>query len=144
MDYHMSLMSRKLVAHLAQPDLELFNPSKQQPTILYTSEVDTIAGYPCRKAVAVFDAMDRAECEIWYTDRIHMANPNWFSPFAEIPGVLLRYDVVQYGLRMRLNAIAVNPSDVDGAKFIRKPDFQEVSAEVLYRELGEILETFSM
>ena len=45
---------------------------------------------------------------------------------------------------MRLNAIAVDASDVDGAKFIRKPDFQEVSAEVLYRELGEILETFSM
>jgi len=144
LDYHMSLMSKKLVAHLAPADLELFNPSKQQPTILYTSELDTIAGYPCRKAVAVFDAMDRAECEIWYTDRIHMANPNWFGPFAEIPGVLLRYDVIQYGLRMRLNAIAVTPAEVDGAKFTRKPDFQEVSAEVLYDELAEILETFTM
>ncbi len=33
-----------------------------------------------------------------------MKDPNWFGPFAEVPGVLLRYEMVQYGIRMRLDA----------------------------------------
>lgn len=144
MDYHLSLMSKKIVAHMAPSDLELFNPSKNKPTILYTSEVDTIAGYPCRKAVAIFDDMDQAECELWYTDRIQIADPNWFGPFAEIPGVLLRYDVVQYGMRMRLNAITVTPAEVDATKFDAKREFQQVPAAVLHHELAEVLGTFSM
>ncbi|MEZ4755382.1 MAG: hypothetical protein R2817_01000 [Flavobacteriales bacterium] len=144
MDYHLSLMSKKIVAHMAPSDLELFNPSANKPTILYTSEVDTIAGYPCRKAVAIFDSLDQAECELWYTDRIQIADPNWFGPFAEIPGVLLRYDVVQYGMRMRLNAIAVTPADVDATKFEAKREFEQVKPEVLHHELAEVLSTFSM
>ncbi|MCU0319426.1 MAG: hypothetical protein MUE88_05050 [Flavobacteriales bacterium] len=144
MDYHLSLMSKKIVAHMAPSDLELFNPAANKPTILYTNAVDTIAGYPCRKAVAVFDAMDQVECELWYTDKIHIANPNWFGPFAEIPGVLLRYDVVQYGMRMRLTALSVTPSEVDPAKFTPKQEFEQVKPEVLHHELAEVLGTFSM
>lgn len=144
MDYHLSLMSKKIVAHMAPSDLELFNPSTNKPTILYTNELDTIAGYPCRKAVAVFDAMDQVECELWYTDRIHIANPNWFGPFAEIPGVLMRYDVVQYGMRMRLTALTVTPSEVDPTKFTPKQEFEQVKPEVLHHELAEVLGTFSM
>jgi GLPGLI family protein len=144
MDYHLSLMSKKIVAHMAPSDLELFNPAANKPTILYTNAVDTIAGYPCRKAVAVFDAMDQVECELWYTDKIHIANPNWFGPFAEIPGVLLRYDVVQYGMRMRLTALSVTPSEVDPAKFTPKQEFEQVKPEVLHHELAEVLSTFSM
>lgn len=144
MDYHLSLMSKKIVAHMAPTDLELFNPSTDKPTIIYTNAVDTIAGYPCRKAVAVFDALDKVECELWYTDRIHIANPNWFGPFAEIPGVLLRYDVVQYGMRMRLTALTVTPSEVDPTKFTPKQEFEQVKPEVLHHELAEVLGTFSM
>lgn len=144
MDYHLSLMSKKIVAHMAPSDLELFNPAANKPTIIHTNAVDTIAGYPCRKAVAVFDALEQVECELWYTDKIHIANPNWFGPFAEISGVLLRYDVVQYGMRMRLTALSVTPAEVDPAKFFPKQEFELVKPEVLYHELAEVLGTFSL
>ncbi|MBP7450114.1 MAG: hypothetical protein KA817_08750 [Flavobacteriales bacterium] len=144
LDYHLSLMSKKIVAHMLPNDLELFSPSTSKPTILYTSDVDTIAGYPCKKAVAVYDDLDQVECELWYTDRIKMSNPNWFGPFAEVPGVLMRYDVVQYGMRMRLNALSVTPGEVDPAKFDTKKEFEQVPAEVLHHELAEVLGTFAM
>ena len=73
-----------------------------------------------------------------------MEHPNWFSPFAEVPGVLLRYDIVQYGMRMRLNAISVQPGEVDPSRFMVKKDFESVKPEVLHHELSEVLATFSM
>lgn len=144
MDYHMSLMSTKMVAHLLPADLGFFNSTNGTATILYTGDLDTIAGFPCKRAIAVFDKIDQGEIELWYTDRIDMQAPNWFGPFAEVPGVLLRYDVVQYGMRMRLNAISVTPGKVDPLKFKVKDEFQQVSPEELQNELAEVMSTFSM
>ncbi len=144
MDYHMSMMGKRLVSHLKPRDLDLFNSDYGRPTILFTEDIDTIAGYPCRKALAVFNRMEQPEIELWYTDRINMRDPNWFGPFAEVPGVLLRYDIVQNGIRMHLDAQRVTAGPVDEAKFSPKGDFQAVSAEVLHHELGEVMGTFSM
>lgn len=144
LDYHLSLMSKKMVAHLRPIDLGLFNKDSGKPSIVYTEDRDTIAGYPCRRAIAIFDRIDFPETDLWYTDQIDLEKPNWFSPFAEVPGVLLRYDIVQYGMRMRLNAISVQPGHVDPARFTVKKDFDQVRPEVLHHELTEVLGTFAM
>ncbi len=144
LDYHLSMMSKKMVAHLQPRDLGIFNAESGRPTIVYTEDRDTIAGYPCKRAIAIFDRIDHPETDLWYTDRIELQNPNWYSPFADIPGVLLRYDVVQYGMRMRLDAISVKASEVDPAKFNVKDEFEKVQPEVLHHELAEVLGTFSM
>lgn len=144
MDYHLSMMSKKMVAHLQSRDLGMFTEETGTPTIIFTQDQDTIAGYPCKRAIAIFDRIEHAETELWYTDGIQLQDPNWFGPFAEIPGVLLRYDVVQYGMRMRLDAISVQASEVDPTKFSVKDDFDQVQPEVLHHELAEVLGTFSM
>jgi hypothetical protein len=144
MDYHLSLMGKKMVAHMLPRDMIVFNKDSGIPTIIFTNDVDTIAGYPCKRAIAVFSKIDQPEIDLWYTDRIDMQNPNWFGPFADVPGVLLRYDVVQYGMRMRLDAISVQPGKVDQSLFQVKEDHDAVPAEVLHHELAEVLGTFSM
>lgn len=144
MDYHLSMMGKKIVAHLQPKDMPLFNSDYGNPTILFTADADTIAGYPCKKALAVFDRMEQREIELWYTDRISIQDPNWFGPFAEVPGVLLRYEMVQNGIRMRLDATTVIPGDVDLAKFEPKQEFEKVAPPVLHHELAEVLGTFSM
>ena len=144
MDYHLSLLSKKLVSRLQPRDMLTFNKEKPALTILYTNEVDTIAGYPCKKAVAVFGGIDKPEIELYYTDRIRINYPNWYGPFQEVPGVLLRYEMVQYGMRMRLDAVAVTPGKVDAARFAQKDGYQEVPPAVLDHELQEVLGTFSL
>ena len=125
-------------------DFSLFNSESSKPMIIYTQDLDTIAGYVCKRAVAIFDKIDEKEIDLWYTDQIEMTNPNWYGPFAEIKGVLLRYDLVQYGMRMRLDAISVTPGEVDQAKFVIKTDYTAVPAAVLHKELKEVMGTFSM
>lgn len=144
MDYHLSLMSKKIVARMIPSDLGMFQAESGTPTILYTNDIDTVAGYPCKRAVAIFDGIEQPEVELWYTDRIDLKNPNWFGPFSEIPGVLLRYELMQNGVRMRLDAISVVPGKVDPAKFEVKKDFDQVAPQVLQHELAEVLGTFTM
>ncbi len=142
LDYHMSVMSKKLVSQLGPRHLSLFNKESQALTILYTTAVDTIAVYPCKKAMAVFNGIDHPEVELWYTDAIQMDDPNWYGPYTEIPGVLLRYEMVQYGMRMKLEATSVTAGPVDPAKFELKADHDKVTPEVLHHELAEVLSTF--
>ncbi|MCB0794155.1 MAG: hypothetical protein KDB88_05415 [Flavobacteriales bacterium] len=144
MDYHLSVLSKKIVAHIQHRDLSTLNKEEPPLVILETTEVDTIAGYPCRKAIAIFASIDAPEIELYYTDRISMRDPNWFSPFSELPGVLLRYEMVQHGMRMRLDAVAVRSQKVDQELFSLKAGYEQVSPEVLDHELGEVLSTFSL
>ena len=144
MDYHMSMMSKKIVAHMLPIDLEFFNGDRKKPTIVVTQQVDTIAGYPCRRALAIFDQIDQPAVEVWFTDRIEIRDPNWFGPFSDVPGVLMRYELMQHGIRMRLDAISVVPGDVDKKKFDVKKEYQVVPPTVLHEELAQVLSTFTM
>lgn len=83
LDYHLSVMSKKLVANLHPRDLHLFNADCEPITILYTTATDTVAGYPCKKAIAIFPGLDQPEIEIWYTNHIEVKDPNWFGPLSK-------------------------------------------------------------
>lgn len=142
-DYHMSIMGKSLMAELRRRDL--LNLNKTQPTIavINTLARDTIAGLPCKQAYLIYEGIDMPEAEVWYTDAITMEAPNWYGPFSEITGVLMRYEIVQHNIRMRFEAKSVKMGPVDDAKFALRPDHQKVTPEVLYQQLDEVLGTFS-
>lgn len=144
MDYHLSVMSKKLVSHLQEKDMAMFNKDERAMTLIWTDETDTIAGYPCKKAIAIYGGVDKPEAELWYTDRIQVKDPNWFGPYSQIPGVLLRYSIEQYGMRMHLDAVQVIPGKVDASKFQVRQDHDNVPPAVLHHELNEVLSTFSI
>lgn len=143
LDYHMSVLGKRMVAEMTTLDLEQINKDSKAMSIIYTDEVDTIAGMPCRKALAMYDRVERPQVELWYTDRIELSDPNWFSPYREVPGVLLRYEMVQYGIRMRFDAVAVNAKEVDEKLFTVRTDHDRVAPNVLNHELAQVLSTFS-
>lgn len=142
-DYHMSIMGKSLFAKYGPRDLQAIDSTPPPMTVLYTNSMDTIAGYPCKKAYLIYQDMNRPEEEVWYTDAIALEDPNWYSPYKEIPGVLMRYEVVQHHIRVRMEASSVKPGPVDKAKFELRPGHEEVSPAVLDRELDEVLGTFN-
>jgi GLPGLI family protein len=144
MDYHLSVLSKKLVSHLLEKDVALMNKEEAAMAFIWTDDIDTIAGYPCKKAIAVYDGVDEPEIELWYTDRIQVKDPNWFGPYRNVPGVLLRSTIVQYGMRMHLDAVSITPGPVDPSKFEVKQDHESVPPAVLQHELNEVLGTFSI
>ncbi len=113
-------------------------------TVINTNQVDTIAGFPCKKALIVFEAMDSQEIEVYYTQHIKMNNPNWCTPYHEIDGVLMAYEIEEFGVRMRLEAKAVkNLDNRDCLKPLNDGDFVPITREMMEAELGQLVETFS-
>ncbi len=142
LNYHMSVMGKNLMAVLHPRDLAGLNPGEPPVTVVYTGAMDTIAGYPCKQAYLVYEGMDKPEEEVWYTEEIPINTPNWFGPYSEVPGVLMRYDMVQHNIRMHLVATSVKPCKVDDSKFAPHPGHQQVNPEVLNQQMDEVLGAF--
>jgi hypothetical protein len=143
MHYHMSVMGKSLMAVLRPRDLQSFNQMAPSIAVIQTNAVDTIAGFPCKQAYVIYEGIDHPEAEVWYTDAIPMDDPNWYSPYNEIPGVLMRYELVQHNVRLRLEATSVKACTVDPTLFADRPEHQVVSPKVLNEQLGEVLGAFS-
>jgi len=142
-DYHMSVMGKALVAEFKRRDFTLLNKSAAPMAVIRTYARDTIAGLPCMQAFLLYNNIEMPEAEVWYTEAIPQESPNWYGPYSEIPGVLMRYEVVQHNIRMRLEATSVKLGPVDGSKFTVHPDYQQVSPAVLYAQLDEVLGVFN-
>lgn len=76
-------------------------------SITYSEKTDTLLGFTIHHAVA--KSNDLTEFELWYTKDITMKNPNWFNPYHEIPGMLLRYTILQNGVKMKFEATKFTP-----------------------------------
>ena len=113
-------------------------------TVIETEETDTIAGYPCKKALIVFDKVDESQIEVYYTKEIKMDKPNWCTQYHEIDGVLMAYEIVEFGIRMRLEAITVKPEKVEPELLNPQNDFTSISKESMDIELGQLVETFEL
>lgn len=142
-DYHMSVMGKSLVAELKPRDLTSLNKVRPTLAVIHTAGRDTIAGLPCKQAFLIYDDISIPEVEVWYTEELDLDQPNWYGPFSEIPGVLMRYEVVQHNIRMRLEATAVRLEPVDAKKFSVRSDYQQVAPHVLYEQLDEVLGVFA-
>ncbi len=107
-------------------------------TIEQTTETKEIAGYKCKKAIVKFNDNSHPPFSIYYTDAIKIADANWNSPFKQIDGVLMEYQVDKYGMEMKFTAKTVNKIEVDDATFESPKDYKEVSQ----KELDEMFQAF--
>lgn len=95
-----------------------------------------ICGYKCKKAMV--SNGENIEFPVFYTDELEVKNPNWSSPFHQIPGVLMEYDLVLNNIRMHLSAISVQESEVNPGVFVTPANFPSVKRE----EMPEIFSQF--
>lgn len=91
-------------SNLTDADENLLLAKQPDYKITLTSETDTMAGFDIKKAVAIDPENPNHKIDIWYTTDIRLKNPNWFNGFDKVPGVMLKYSVVQYGMRMEFKA----------------------------------------
>ena len=99
---------------------------------------DSLAGFFCKKKVAVFEDISYKESELWYTEEIDLPNPNWCYPYKEITGVLLRCDLDRYGLRMNLKAKSFKEESVADEDFEVPAGFKRVRFADLEKEIKKL------
>lgn len=91
-----------------------------------TKETKEIAGYKCYKAKITFDHPEN-NFDVFYTDEIKIHNPNWCTPFHEIDGVLMEYQLENFNILMRLTAEVVSEVDVEDEEFVMPTDYEEIT-----------------
>lgn len=131
--YELDITSANHPAWLAQ-----FPTMRIEPT----EETANIAGYECKKALAHFPNDSLKAVELFYTDDIEVGNGNWWNIYHEIDGVLLGYDLVQYGKRMQFRAKKVEFSDIKADEFNFDKGEKNVDVATMKGILDEIAKTY--
>lgn len=104
----------------------------------FTDSVKQIAGYNCKNAVITFDSDPSRVYSLYYTDDIHIPDPNWCTPYHAIKGVLLEARVNKFGIEMHMKAREVKFQEVDKTLFEVPATYERITVE----EMADIFSSF--
>ncbi len=120
------LVNKKYGLILDSADIyDSYAKKKNGMTIEETQETKEIAGFKCHKVNVQFDNPEE-NFTLYYTKEIQIDKPNWCTPFYEIDGVLMEYEIEQYNVKMHLIAVSTSALDVED-EFIMPDDYEEIS-----------------
>jgi GLPGLI family protein len=110
--------------------------------IKITEEKDTLLGFDIQKAIAIDPKFPEKEIELWFTNDIKIENSNWFNGFKDIPGVLLKYSIVQYGIKMEFKANKFeNVTISDSIVNLKRPG-KVISHKEYDKRINDLFESF--
>ena len=81
-------------------------------------ETKVIAGIECKKAIVHFSNPDLRNITVYYTEDIKIIRPKENSPFDNIPGALMEFDINFKGLELKCVAEEVKIKKVNPKSFI--------------------------
>lgn len=143
-EHQLKVFRKKIRVKMDETDILKMLAEYPRMTVIHTNETDTIAGFHCKKALVVFEEVDKNEIEVYYTDKIKMKNPNWCTQYHEIDGVLMAYEVEEFGIRMRLEAKSVQSKKTTEEDFLSDDEYTSISKEMMDIELAQLVETFEL
>lgn len=132
------MLSKKYASELKIEDIEMLNPSLANISIEYTDKTKEIAGLECKEAIIHKEGMP--SFSIYYTEKIKINSPNKGTPFKEIPGVLMEYDMINYNTHMHFVANKVEESIIQKDDLKLEDDYSIVSVNELQREIQSIFD----
>jgi hypothetical protein len=112
--------------------------------VIPSNKRDTIAGVACKHAHGVYHDIGIEDIDIYYTEEIMLTDPNWCTPFADIDGVLMGYDVDMFDIRMRLRATEVLSESIEDSEFVVDKDYKHVSYKYILTEIEKLMSSFDI
>jgi GLPGLI family protein len=110
-------------------------------SIQFTDKRDTIAGFEVKQAFATSN--DYGIIELWYTEEITMKDPNWHTPYYEVPGMLLAYTIFENGVAMRFTATSYSSEAIDESLFTPSKQGTSTDFKTFKNELYSVLDNFT-
>lgn len=102
-------------------------------------DTKSIAGYLCHKAQVKVDSPNNQYFyDLWYTNQINIKDPNWCTPFKEIPGVLMEYRVERFNVVMHFTAVEVEKTEILDTEFMVPKKYKEISIEAMEKNLMDL------
>jgi len=134
----LEIMREKYVIKKDYQEIQNALRNMPQPELEFTNESKEILGYSCRKVIARVTDLFGVEHEsvIYYTPEISGAPFNFDSPYHEIPGLMLEYELRVGQLNIRYEAESVRSRlFVRGRNFYVTRDYQVTTFDELRQRL---------
>ncbi len=141
-EHQLKIFRKKIKVEMDDTEVMQMLAAYPKMTVIETDDTDSIAGYACQKALIVFEQIDMPEIEIFYTTDINMITPNWCTQYRDIDGVLMAYEIEEFGIRMRLEAQSVEHIALDPEIMQSEAEYTPISRETMDIELSQLVETF--
>ena len=110
------------------------------PIILLKPEKKIFAGITCKKAVVNFADKTSSPFDLYYTDSIKLKSPNKSTPFHQIEGVLMQFNIRISNVEMRLTATKYKQDNVSENVFVIPEEYKKVKKEKLIVVINKLLE----
>lgn len=133
-------MGTKSVCDLNEEEVEEFLAEFPDLDIIHTKETEKILGFNCKKSIAVFHDASK-EIELWHTDDLGIDHMNWYNPYEEINGLLLRYEIKYYGVNMKFDAVKYEKKNISDKVFELPKDkkFRKIHNKEMKQKLTEFM-----
>lgn len=95
-----------------------------------TGRESVICGFNCKESLVFLKGSDKPY-SVWYTDEIDIENPNLFTPFSEIDGVLMDFFYVIGSSELRFTAQEIYMRSIPERFFEKKKNYKVVTAGYL-------------
>jgi len=143
-DHQLKVFRKKIQASLDETEVMKMIAEYPKAAVIKTTKIDTIAGFPCKKALIVFEDVNMTEIEVFYTTEIDMESPNWCTQYHEIDGVLMAYEVEEFGIRMKLTAEEVKIPLQNHEILKPESEYSVITKDMMDVEMEQLVETFEL
>ena len=130
----------KIYTVLDEKATQIWLKNFPSPDILYSNRIDSIIDFSCAIHYGIYEKLgDGSDVTLYETKNINIKNSNWCNPFNKIQGVLLNYEISQYGLNMKLKANSFSSkTDINKTTFEIPSNFKEVSLEHYMHKMEDL------
>lgn len=136
--HSVKLLNKKYASELYQNDIEIMSPDLVDVEIEFTNKSKKIAGLKCKEVK--FKDVKGNEYLAYYTKSFKIQNPNKGTPFEEIPGVLMEYELVNFDTHMKFIAEEVNEKAVEKNDLALESGYNMVEPVKLKAEIQSIFD----
>ena len=130
----------KIYTKLDEKETKTWLESFPKHEFIKSYHKEELLGYKCDKYYGLFsDLEDGHDVEIFETQEIPIKNSNWSNQFSQFNGVLLGYEIEQFGMNMKFTAQSFKkPKSISDDFFNVPKDCKKVSLERFLKEMEVI------
>lgn len=136
----LKVMDKKLYYSGEHNEVPFFFENMKDFDIRYLNDTALIAGFNCKRAVVSFADTSAKPFDLYYTNDLPVEEPNRLTPFKDIDGLLVAFNILMPNVEMRVVAKQYKPVPVSGDIFEVPDGYKKVSKRQMISVINKLLE----
>lgn len=136
--HSIKMLKTKYASELTSDDFKKFSPKFNQIEVKLNDETKEIAGYHCKAADIKVLGDSTWTFKVFYTDEIKIKNSNIHTPFKDINGVLMEYQLLSNNIVMHFTATKVIQEEIDISEVKLEDGYEMVEPMKLKSEIEKL------